>query len=48
MIEWREKYLAIFSKIIGGKKTALFFQLDRRLALMIDLQIASEVPLVQP
>jgi hypothetical protein len=44
----RLKYLPIFAKVISGKKTALFFQVDRRLALMIDLQLASEIPLVQP
>jgi hypothetical protein len=44
----RLKYFPIFAKAISGKKTALFFQLDRRLALMIDLQLASEIPLVQP
>lgn len=44
----RVKYFPVFEKVIQGKKTALFFQIDRRLALMIDLQLASEIPLVQP
>lgn len=47
-IQLRQKHFPLFEKVIGGKKTALFFQIDRRLALMIDLQLASEIPLVQP
>lgn len=48
VIQLRQKYFPLFEKAIAGKKTALFFQIDRRLALMIDLQLASEIPLVQP
>lgn len=44
----RLKYIPIFSKVISGKKTALFFQLDRRLVMLIDLQLASVIPLTQP
>ena len=44
----RQKYLPMFSKVISGKKTALFYQLDRRLVALIDLQLASEIPMVQP
>jgi Spy/CpxP family protein refolding chaperone len=43
----RAKYLPIVSQAIGGKKGATFAQLDRRVALMIELQLASQVPLVQ-
>jgi hypothetical protein len=44
----RVKYIPIFSKVVSGKKTATFFQLDRRLVMLIDLQLASLIPLVQP
>lgn len=44
----RQKYVPIFGKVLSGKKTALFFQLDHRLVLLIDLQLASAVPLVEP
>ena len=44
----RLKYVPIFEKVISAKKTALFFQIDRRLSLIIDLQVASAIPLVQP
>jgi hypothetical protein len=44
----RMKYTPIFGKVISGKKTALFFQLDRRLVMLIDIQLSSAIPLVQP
>src|SRR5579871_851255 len=44
----RLKYVPIFGKVISGKKTALFFQLDRRLVMLIDLQLAAQIPMVQP
>jgi hypothetical protein len=44
----RQKYVPIFAKVVSGKKTALFFQLDRRLVMLIDLQLASAIPMVQP
>jgi len=43
----RAKYLPIVSQAIGGKKGATFAQIDRRVALMVELQLASQVPLVQ-
>jgi len=43
----RTKYLPIVNKVLPGKKTATFFQLDRRISLLMDLQLASEIPLVQ-
>ena len=44
----RLKYIPNFEKVVSAKKTALFFQIDRRLSLIIDLQLASAIPLVQP
>lgn len=43
----RQKYVPIISKVLDGRKTATFFQLDRRVAMMIELQVASQMPLVQ-
>ena len=42
----RQKYVPMVSKVLDGKKTATFFQLDRRIGMMIELQVASQVPLV--
>ena len=44
----REKYVPIVNKVLSGKKTALFFQLDRRLVMLIDIQLATQIPMVQP
>jgi hypothetical protein len=44
----RLKYTPIFANVVSGKKTALFFQLDRRLVMLIDLQIAAAIPMIQP
>ena len=44
----RLKYFPIFRKVLSAKNTALFYQLDRRVQLMIDLQLTSALPLVAP
>ena len=46
MATLRQKYAPLVGKVLTGKKAALFFQLDKRLGLLIDLQLASEIPLV--
>jgi hypothetical protein len=46
-VQLRMKYLPIFQKVLPGKKVARFFQVDRRIGSVIDLQIASEIPLVE-
>lgn len=43
----RIKYAPIVSKVLPGTKAATFFQIDRRLSGLIDLQISSQIPLVQ-
>jgi Spy/CpxP family protein refolding chaperone len=43
----RIKYAPIVAKVLPGTKTATFFQIDRRLSTLIDLQLASQIPLVQ-
>jgi hypothetical protein len=42
----RQKHVPLIEKVIPGKKAALFFQIDRRLYALMDLQVASAVPLV--
>ena len=44
----RLRYIPEFEKVISHKKTAMFFQIDRRVSMMIELQLASQVPLVKP
>ena len=42
----RQKYIPIVEKVIPSRKAALFFQVDRRLYELMDLQVASQIPLV--
>jgi hypothetical protein len=41
----RLKYVPQFRKVLSAKSTALFYQVDRRIQLMIDLQLASALPM---
>ena len=43
----RIKYVPIVNKVLPGTKTATFFQMERRISTLIDLQVASQLPLVQ-
>ena len=45
--ELRSKYLPMFEKIMAPKRAAKFFQVDRRLSLLIDLQLTSGIPVIQ-
>jgi hypothetical protein len=47
-VQLRLKFIPEFEKVISPKKTAMFFQIDRRVGMMIELQLASQVPLVNP
>jgi len=42
----RMKYVPVFEKVISAKKTALWFQIDRRIDLLINLQLSSVIPMV--
>ena len=48
VVQLRLKYIPIFRKALSARGTALFFQIDRRVQMMIDLQLASSLPLVEP
>jgi hypothetical protein len=41
----RLKYVPIVSQVLPGRKAATFFQLDRRLNMIVDLQLFSQIPL---
>ena len=43
----RQKYVPMVAKVLDGTKAATFFQLDRRIAMMMELQVSSQMPLVQ-
>ncbi len=41
----RLKYVPTVTQALPGKKAATFFQLDRRLSMIVDLQLFSQIPL---
>jgi|SRR5277367_6323604 hypothetical protein len=47
IMQLRLKYLAAFRKVLSGRQTALFFQIDWRVGLLVDLQLA-QMPLIDP
>ena len=45
----RQRYIPIVEKVLPPKKTAVFFQIDRRLYSLLELQVVTEMPiLLQP
>jgi hypothetical protein len=45
-VQTRQKYIPLVEKVIPARKAALFFQIDRRLYALSDMQVASELPLI--
>ncbi|NIO06376.1 MAG: hypothetical protein GTN74_17750 [Proteobacteria bacterium] len=43
----KKKYFKKFDKVLPSKTAAKFFQLENQINLLIDLQIASELPLIK-
>ena len=46
LLELRMRYVPLFEKVISAKKTALCYQIDRRIDLLINLQLSSVIPMV--
>ncbi len=46
LLALRMKYVPIFEQVISAKKTALCYQIDRRIDLLINLQLSSQIPMV--
>jgi hypothetical protein len=44
-VQMAQKYLPLFGKVLPGRKVARFMQIDRRLRLLIDVQVSSQIPL---
>jgi hypothetical protein len=47
IMQLRLKYMPAFRNVLSGRETALFYQLDWRLGLAIDVQLI-QVPLINP
>jgi hypothetical protein len=48
ILQLRLRYMPVFRRVLSGKSAALFTQMDWRLDLVTDLQLASQVPLIEP
>jgi hypothetical protein len=48
MAQLRLQWIPEFEKVISAKKTMMFFQIDRRLGLMVELKLSSAIPLAKP
>ena len=46
LIGLRLRYVAVFEKVVSPKKTALWYQIDRRIDLLINLQLSTQIPVV--
>ena len=46
LLELRMKYVPVFEKVISPQKTALWYQIDRRVDLLLNLQYAALIPMV--
>ena len=44
----RQKSWSKFAAVLPAKKVALYEQVERRAQLLIDLQLSSQIPLIQP
>lgn len=44
----RLTYWPKFRSVVSARTTALFFQLDRRITNLIDVQLASQIPVIAP
>jgi len=47
VMQLRLKYVPEFRRVLSGRETALFFQIEWRLDLMVNLQLA-QAPLIDP
>ncbi len=46
LLALRMRYVPVFEKVISAKKTALWYQIDRRIDLLINLQLSAVIPMV--
>jgi len=46
LLALRLKYIPVFEKVISPKKTALWYQIDRRIDLLINLQLSATIPMI--
>lgn len=42
----RRRYFPMFKQTLGAKRAAKFYQVDNRLTMIVNIQLASEIPLI--
>jgi Spy/CpxP family protein refolding chaperone len=47
ILELRKKYVPKFTNAIGARQTAKFYQVDNRLSLLMNVQLASLLPIIK-
>jgi hypothetical protein len=47
VIQLRKRYVPLVNQALPGKKTATFFQLERRIEMLLDVEVASLLPPLQ-
>ena len=47
VIQLRKRYVTRVNQVLPGKKTATFFQLERRIEMLLDVEVASLLPPLQ-
>ena len=47
VIQLRKRYVPLVNQVLPGKKTATFFQLERRIEMLLDVEVASLLPPLQ-
>jgi hypothetical protein len=45
-LQLRKSYVSQFVKAIGAKQTAKFYQVDNRLSLLVSVQLAALLPII--
>src|SRR5271170_3966864 len=46
LLALRMKYVPVFEKVVSSQKTALWYQIDRRIDILINLQLSTVIPMV--
>jgi len=46
LLALRLRYVSAFEKVVSPKKAALWYQLDRRIDLLINLQLSTQIPMI--
>jgi hypothetical protein len=47
VVQLRKRYVPLVNQVLPGTKTATFFQLERRIEMLVDVEVASLLPPLQ-